>query len=202
MRIGLYGGTFDPVHRGHVHAAQSAAEALNLDQVRMVLAARPRHREAPQASIEHRWQMLSLACAETTNLVADDCEIRRAGPSYAVDTLADYRRRYPASQLFWIAGEDSFASLTQWHQWQRIIKMCQFVILSRPLGAQPPVHKQCHRELSMARVIPLTLPMLELSATQLRQALAQGDDATDGLAGPVHDYIVRCQLYHTTENTV
>ena len=95
MRIGLYGGTFDPVHLGHVHAALAVQEALQLDHVRMVLSARPGHREQPNTANVHRWEMLKLACDEHPTLRADDSEIQRPGVSYAIDTLRQIRANDP-----------------------------------------------------------------------------------------------------------
>ena len=104
MRIGLYGGTFDPVHLGHTHAALAVKHDLQLDHVRMVLYPRPGHRDQPHTANTHRWKMLKLACDGHSALVADDTELQRPGCSYAIDTLQHFRAQYPRSQLCWIMG--------------------------------------------------------------------------------------------------
>ena len=114
MRIGLYGGTFDPVHLGHIHAALAVKHDLQLDHVRMVLSARPGHRDQPNTANTHRWKMLKLACDEHSALVADDTELQRPGYSYAIDTLQHFRARYPREQLCWIMGMDSYLTLPTW----------------------------------------------------------------------------------------
>ena len=132
MRIGLYGGTFDPVHLGHIHAALAVKHDLQLDHVRMVLSARPGHRDQPNTANTHRWKMLKLACDEHSALVADDTELERPGCSYAIDTLRHFRARYPRSQLCWIMGMDSYLTLPTWRNWQTLAEFAHLIVVQRP----------------------------------------------------------------------
>ena len=109
--ICLFGGTFDPVHNGHLHAAETVVAALGVDEIRLVLSARPSHKDRTGASLEHRWAMLQLACADRPQLVPDDREIRRQRPSYTVETLEAVRAEAPDEDLAWVIGSDAFALL-------------------------------------------------------------------------------------------
>ena len=131
--IGFLGGTFDPIHNGHLHAATSAAAALDLERVNLVLAARPKHRAQPFASIEHRWAMLELAVAGNERLRADDREIRRGTATYTVETLEEVRVRYGAEMpLVWLLGWDAYRGLPTWHRWRELARLAHLAVLQRP----------------------------------------------------------------------
>ena len=130
MLVGLYGGTFDPVHVGHTHAALAVKDALQLEQVRMVLAARPGHRGAPHSEAGHRWAMLCLACEQHAGLVADNTELLRAGHSYTVATVAAVRAADPTAVPCWILGQDAFATLPTWHRWRELLNYCNLVVVA------------------------------------------------------------------------
>lgn len=211
-----YGGTFDPVHAGHIHAALTVCAELRLSHVQMVLSARPPHRRAPFASVASRWQMLRLACAEHPQLVANPLEMQRDAPSYTIETVASLRAQAPAGVVNWIVGSDSFATLTQWHRWREIPDLCNLIVLSRP--GQPVVYGDEVRDLLARRsvshlrtdrsgqIVQLAAAMLRVSATEIRQhialAMVQHHDAGnttrqlhDLLPAPVSDYIMQHQLY-------
>ena len=130
--IALYGGTFDPVHNGHLHAAKMVCDLLDLAELRLVLSARPSHRSDTGASISERFAMLRLACADDDRLIADDQEIHRDGPSYTVDTLEAFRASYPAEPLCWVIGWDAYRLLTSWHRWRRVAELANLVVVQRP----------------------------------------------------------------------
>lgn len=210
--IGLYGGTFDPVHVGHLHAASTVKRALDLTEVRLVLAARPGHRGAPAGEAAHRWQMLCLACAEQSGLVADDMELKRPGHSYTIDTVTAIRRQESDAVPCWILGQDAFATLPIWHRWQELLDVCNLVVIERPgdVRAEPPAVRQLcadHevREFEPARIgqiYRLRAAMLEVSATQIRRKIAAGESVEDLLAPPVYTYIRQHSLYQNTENAI
>ena len=212
MLVGMYGGTFDPVHIGHIHAALSVQKALRLQQVRLVLAARPGHRGEPDSAIAHRWQMLCLACAEHATLVPDDVELQRAGKSYTIDTVAQLRANNPAAVPCWIMGQDAFATLPTWYRWQALLSLCNLIIVTRPgdVRAEPAeVTALCenHEVMKLQRdkigqILRLDLPMLEVSATQIRALVAAGEPVEHLLADPVYTYIRQHRLYVDTENTI
>ena len=210
--IGLYGGTFDPVHVGHLHAALTVKRALDLSEVRMVLAARPGHRGAPAGHADHRWRMLCLACAEQPGLVADDVELRRPGHSYTIDTLSAIRRQEPDAVPCWILGQDAFATLPIWHRWQELLNACNLIVIERPgdVRAEPsPVRQLCadhevneFNPSQIGQIYRLGEPMLEVSATQIRQKIAAGEPVENLLAPPVYTYIKQHRLYQNTENAI
>lgn len=212
MLIGLYGGTFDPIHLGHIHAALAAQVALNLHEVRMVLAARPGHRGQPATDVSHRWEMLCLACAQHKGLVADNVEIGRQGVSYTVDTVADLRAADPNIVPCWILGQDAFATLPIWHRWQALLSYCNLVVVARPgdVREEPAEVSALCAEHEVEQLNPCTIgqiyrldePMKEISATQIRRKIAAGESVEHLLADPVYTYIRQHKLYVNTENSI
>ena len=139
MKLGIYGGSFDPVHLGHLLVAQSAVEELELDRLFFVPTAqspfKPATKPAPAAV---RLQLLRLALAGTSNCEVDDQEIRRGGVSYTVDTLRDYAKRSPSAQIFYLIGADNAAKLNEWREPAELAKLAEFVAVPRP-GGTPAV---------------------------------------------------------------
>ena len=205
MVIGLYGGTFDPVHCGHVHAAERVRKFLGLDTVRLVLNAQPVHKSSGCTMTTHRWSMLEAACANNPGLVADDVEVRRGGRSYTADTLSMLRSEFPHSVLCWIVGEDSFATLTSWHRWEKVLEDCNLVVIPRPgqdVRFSAEITALCHKHdnavFDMTRngqIMRINLPMREVSSTEIRQRIAIGRDITELVDSDVERYIHRNQLY-------
>ena len=134
--IGILGGTFDPVHYGHLRAAVEVREMLGLSEVRMLPAARPPHRETPAAAPEHRFEMLRLATAAEEFLLPDDSEMRREGPSWMVDTLSGFRARCGAQPLVLIIGQDAANGLDGWREWRRLFELAHIAVMCRP-GSAP-----------------------------------------------------------------
>jgi nicotinate-nucleotide adenylyltransferase len=138
MNVGILGGTFDPIHLGHLEAAAAAQRALSLDRVLLLPSRTPPHRNSePRASVFHRFAMAALAAAERGFLVSD-LELRRDGPSYTALTLeALHRDGYAPSQLFFITGSDAFADVATWYDYPRILQLANFVVVSRPGAPRP-----------------------------------------------------------------
>jgi nicotinate-nucleotide adenylyltransferase len=138
MKLGLFGGSFDPVHLGHLLVAQAAMEELGLDRLFFVPAAqspfKPEHKPAPAAV---RLQLLRLALAGKSNCGVDEQEIRRGGISYTVDTLRSYAEKFPAANLFYLIGADNAAKLNEWREPRELAKLAEFVAIPRPGGAPP-----------------------------------------------------------------
>lgn len=189
--IGLYGGTFDPVHYGHLRTALEVKEAVGLDEIRFIPCREPPHRQAPAASPAQRCKMLELALAQNEpGWVIDSRELRRAGPSYMVDTLASLRAELGHTPLCLIVGLDAFRGLCSWHQWPRLFELAHFIVMHRP-GVEPdlPDHlaaevetrrvsdpRQLERS-EAGRVFYVDVVQLDISATQIRQALGTGKSA-------------------------
>jgi nicotinate-nucleotide adenylyltransferase len=215
--ICLFGGTFDPVHRGHVHAARTVCDHLNLARIRLLLSARPGHRETPGAPVEHRWRMLELACAEDPRLQADDTEIRRAArqgrPSYTVETLEELRAGAPDAVFAWVVGSDAYRGIESWHRWRELLTLTNLVVLRRPGGPLelPDSVAQLTRERRLTGppetpaggVLILDAAMQDVSATWIRRALAgngpphtpDGRAVADLLPSAVYTYITEYHLY-------
>lgn len=207
-RIGLLGGTFNPVHIGHLRAALEVAEFMALDELRLIPSARPPHREAPQATAEQRLAMVRLAVASEPRLTVDDRELKRDKPSFTYDTLESVRAELAAGdQLFLLLGWDAFCGLPSWHRWQELLEHCHILVLQRPdADSEPP---EALRDLLAARSEndPLSLAgpggqisfiwqtPLAVSATQVRQLLAQGRSVRYLVPDAVLAYIQAQGLY-------
>jgi nicotinate-nucleotide adenylyltransferase len=136
MKIGLYGGSFDPVHLGHLLVAQAAVEELGLDKLFFIPAAQsPFKPENQPAAAAARLQLLRLALAGKSNCEIDEQEIRRGGVSYTLDTLRDYAKRFPGAEIFYLIGADHAAKLNEWREPAELAKLAEFVAVPRPGGA-------------------------------------------------------------------
>ena len=212
--ICLFGGTFDPVHLGHLHAARAVCEALPVPADRVVLSTRPGHRDEPGASTSHRWRMLELACAGDARLQPDDLEVRRAKrlgrSSYTVETLEAVRAADPEAVIVWVVGRDAYAGLMTWHRWRDLFALANLLVLDRP-GVSPPLPPELDRETRERRlsgvpespaggVLLLPAPMQDVSATRIRRALRGADGLQPGIAADllpaaVYTYIKEHHLY-------
>jgi nicotinate-nucleotide adenylyltransferase len=208
QRIGILGGTFDPIHFGHLRAAVEVAETLQLDELKLIPSARPPHRDTPQVSAAQRLAMVRAATAGVSGLSVDDRELLRETPSWTIDTLESLRRELPApTQLFLLLGWDAFCGLPEWQRWEELLNHCHLVVLQRPdADAEAP---EVLRDLIAARSVtgPQLLDgpsgkiafvwqtPLAISATQIRQLLASGRSARFLLPDSVLSYIHAHRLY-------
>jgi len=193
MRIGLLGGSFDPVHIAHVKLAQTALNALNLDQVQLIPAGQPWQRPALGASPEHRLNMLKLATRDLTSIVVNPIEIYRTGPTYTIDTIEalDLDHDY-----FWILGSDQLENFCTWKRWADIAEHVQLAVAQRP-GSSLHAPEALAHFLSLRNHKLLVIPFepLEISATTVRQRLVQQQSARDLLPEVVEQYIHEHGLY-------
>ena len=187
VRIGVFGGSFDPVHSAHLIVAESAARQLNLDHVRFVPAAvQPFKPDGHQTVTAHRVEMLRRAVRGNPLFVLDLREIERGGISYMVDTLADLRADFPTDELFLLVGADVAHGLPRWKDVQRIGELAEIVAMSRA-GARPPASPDITRT--------IVVPAVDVSATAVRQAVADRK-LTPGLVPPaVAEYIRAHKIY-------
>lgn len=203
--IGIFGGTFDPVHYGHLRPAQEIMSALLLQKLFLVPASTPPHRQAPVARAEQRLQMVRLAVTDFQDLTVDDCEIRRGGISYTVDTLQYYRQQYPQTPLCLLMGSDAFSSLETWHQWQRIPTLAHLVVMQRPYQQQDAIPQWSEACLvsdvnelsatSAGKVYLHAVTPQDISATAIRQAISRHEDVAQMMPAPVLQYIQQHHLY-------
>lgn len=210
-RIGVLGGTFDPVHIGHLRGALEVAESLALDELRLTPSARPPHRDKPQVSAKDRLAMVKCAVAGVAPLVVDARELQRDKPSYTIDTLELMRAELAVSdQVFLLLGWDAFCGLPTWHRWEELLQHCHILVLQRPdADSEPP---DALRNLLAARSVsdPLALKgpsgqiafvwqtPLAVSATQIRQLLASGKSVRFLVPDAVLAYIDAHGLYRAS----
>ncbi len=198
MKIGVLGGTFDPVHRGHIAMARVAREALGLDRVLLVPAGRPMSvKNALLTGARHRLAMLRLAAVGAPELEVSTVETDRSGPSYTADTLAALRQEYgEEAEIYFILGDDCLAHLPTWHEPQRLIKLGRLAAVPRP-GYPRPDLKALEANLPgiSARVTLLPGPHMDISATDIRARAARGEPLGDLVPEDVATYIKMQKLY-------
>lgn len=207
--IGILGGTFDPIHYGHLRTALDVQQALSLDEVRFIPCGEPPHRNKPLADPLQRLSMVRAAIAGQEKFTVDDREIRRNGPSYMVDTLASLKQDFKDESLCLIIGTDAFNSLDQWYQWQRIFDLSNIVVMRRPAGeGQSGLNKRVYKQVKH-RVVDkdeltkkqnggicfVSVTQLDISATVIRQLWHQGNDIQFFLPDSVLRLIQQQNIY-------
>jgi nicotinate-nucleotide adenylyltransferase len=198
LRVGLLGGTFDPIHRGHLEAASAARRALSLDRVLLLPSRTPPHRSSePRASAFHRFAMAAIGAAEY-DMAVSDLELRRDGPSYTALTLeALHTEGLSPAQLYFITGSDAFAEVSTWYDYPRILSLANFVVVSRP-GSPAPASVIPDLQPPTAgatRVLSVEADTPNVSSTDIRRRIAAGE-SIDGLVPPgVAGHIRRHRLY-------
>jgi len=210
--IGILGGTFDPVHCGHLRLALEIRERLSLDSVRLLPAANPRLRETPRASASQRLDFLAAAVDDEPGLELDGRELERDGPTYTVETLASFRREFPEQPLVFILGMDSFRSLDRWHRWQDLPALAHLVVAHRPGGSLPgpgPItdllaRRRCDdvailQAESAGRIMICEPPLLEISATRVRSLVAEGRSIRFLVPDKVIELMNRSRCYENAE---
>jgi nicotinate-nucleotide adenylyltransferase len=168
-RIGLFGGSFDPVHNAHLALAQSALGALRLDELRWIPAGQAYQKARPLSDATHRAAMVALAIRDEPRFVLDTSELNRAGPSYTLDTVRAAQAGQGDAEWFLIIGADQYAGLHTWKDWPELLARVTLAVANRP-GAAPPVDAAVLR--APHRVVPL--PMLDISSTEVRARVAAG----------------------------
>lgn len=213
--VGVFGGTFDPVHYGHLRSALELVERLQLEQLRLMPSARPPHRTPPRCSAAHRAAMVTLAVAGEPRLACDTRELSREGSSYTIDSLIELRAELGAHQgLCMVLGCDVVLDITQWHRWRELLDFAHIVVIARP-GWQLPRTGEVAQWLAARRVQDLRrlrqqpagsiaieeLRPLAISSTEIRELLAAGRSVRYLLPQTVLDYIQTHELYgHTQED--
>ena len=194
-RIGVFGGAFDPPHLAHVALVRSAIDALQLDEVRVLPTGQPWHRLGSLTDASHRLAMTRLAFAGVPQVVVDDREIRRAGPSYTVDTLTEMAREQPA-QWYLLIGDDQRRSLPAWHRIDEIARLAIICAAARDLQvAAWHTGEPDATTVPGPQIQPLPMPLMPISATDIRERLSR-QTGVDGLVSPaVERYIHEHHLY-------
>lgn len=199
-RIGIFGGTFNPVHIGHLIAAQDAIEAMGLAKVLFVPCNMPAHKTAARlVSAEHRVAMLEKAIEDNPDFELCDLEILQGGVNYSIDTVRRLREIYPGRELFFIVGSDSLADIHRWKDIQELVRLCRFLVLTRPGYAPPPLPRGASRpEDAVARAIlenTAAMHQVDISSTDIRHRLAEGMSIRYLVPPGVEMYIAEHNLY-------
>lgn len=187
--LGIFGGTFDPIHFGHLRTAFELLDVLGLAEMRFVPAGSPPHRDTPLADARLRLSLVEAAIADQPGFVIDDREVRRAGPSYAVLTLRELRAEFPARPLCLVVGMDAFLGLPQWHEWRELFELAHVIVAHRPgwnapatgplgdlLAARGTDRVADLHGSPAGRIYIHAVTQLEISSTELRTLLAAGQD--------------------------
>ncbi len=196
LRLGIFGGAFDPPHLGHCALAQAALQALGLNQLHLVPTGHAWHKSRPLSAPEHRLAMVKLAFANLPGVQVDPREIQRAGPSYTADTLREFHAQWPDAQLFLIVGEDQACALPTWHDWQTVLRLAVVAVARRADQAHeaprftPPAA-------FAARFRWLNMPSMPISATRIRAAVSSHQALSALVPESVAHYMDHHHLYQT-----
>ena len=200
-RIGVFGGAFDPPHRAHVALAQAAVAQLGLAELRIFPTGQAWHKARPLSSAADRLAMAELAFAALPNVTVDAREIRRAGPTYTLDTLRELQGERPGTQLVLLIGADQAAALRSWHGWEEILSSAIVAIANRADSAGDTVRFDPQRLAPLppaSRFEALDLPLMDVSATDIRSRAARGADISGLVPPAVARYIDQHHLYAST----
>lgn len=211
--MGIFGGTFDPVHYGHLRTAFEMLQALSFGEVRFMPCGSPPHRDEPIAPPELRLEMVRLATEGQRGFVVDDRELRRDGPSYSVDTLSALRGEFPLRPIALIIGMDAFLGLPKWYHWREILQLAHIVVAHRPGWRAPDVgplgellaDRGTHRvadlhEAKAGHIYIHDVTQLEISSTEIRALVAVGRDPRFLMPDPVRKLIAESGCYDTPED--
>lgn len=206
--IGILGGTFDPVHNGHVQIALDIHQALGLQETRLIPCRIPPHRDMPLASAAQRLAMLELVANDHIELSVDTRELEREGPSWMVDTLASLRNEFGESPLCLILGADAFNKIDSWHEWQKLISLAHIVIADRPdcvlvqsgaveefLNQHSTDNKQDLLKQAAGYIYCCPVTQVDVSSTELRVKIRSGDDVSNLVPEKVWVYIQKQAIY-------
>ena len=204
--IGIFGGTFDPVHKGHTEIIKNLFELIPLDKVIVIPNGIPPHRKASVSS-EERLRMVSSAFKGSENVVIDDREIQKKDPSYAISTLRELIEENPEHSLVWIMGSDAFAEIDSWYQWEDFIKMINIIVMVRP-NHEIPIESEAYKLLQKShtidkdslssgteKILLLKIRPIEISSTDIRNKIIKGSDVSEFLLEEVNELINKGNLY-------
>jgi nicotinate-nucleotide adenylyltransferase len=216
QKLGILGGTFNPIHYGHLAAAEEVRERLKLDRVLFIPSFHPPHKQEDDVpSAAHRMEMVRIATSENATFEPSDIEIKRGGKSYTIDTIEALKRAHPDADLYFITGVDSFLDIQTWSRWERLLSLCTFVVLSRPgyrfadllkidflrpagnqvleLDREQRVHVEIHA--GTFTVYLEMIPLYDISSTDIRRRVKEGRSIKYLLPEAVETYIINNKLY-------
>ena len=195
MRVGVLGGTFDPIHFGHLAAAEAAIACAELSKVLIMPSAQPPHRPGAIATAEQRLAMCRLAVDGRPHLEVSDVEVRHGGRSYTADTLVELKRLAPKEELFLILGWDAAALFSTWHEPSKVRSLASVVVIGRPGTQAPGADQLSAAGLDVERTVLCLRPTPDISGSALRRAIAAGETVAGQLPAAVERYIASHGLY-------
>jgi nicotinate-nucleotide adenylyltransferase len=211
--MGIFGGTFDPIHYGHLRSAFEMQQALDFGEIRFIPCGDPPHRGATFADAALRFRMVDVAISGQDGFVSDDRELRRDGPSYSIDTLIELRAEYPKRSLGLIVGMDAFLGLPKWHRWDEILDSAHIVVAHRPGWRAPDIgplgeliaERGTHRvedlhDTAHGRIHIHAVTQLEIASTEIRELVANGRDPRFLMPDAVRDVIEETGVYMSEMN--
>ncbi|MBY0446367.1 MAG: nicotinate-nucleotide adenylyltransferase [Burkholderiales bacterium] len=200
--LGIYGGTFNPVHFGHLIMARAFRDSFALPEVRLIPTGTPPHR-VPEVSALQRLEWLKAALIGEQDLIADNREVKKGSVSFTFDTLTELQQEQPHSLLVWLIGGDSFAHLPSWYKWQELLEMGHLVVVNRPGFDELPFEikrefakrhvEASPQALAQGKISVLALPLMSVSSTAVREKLARGEDVSD--LSPIATILRQSGLY-------
>lgn len=193
-RVGVYGGAFDPPHNAHLAVERAAVAQLGLDALHLLPTGEAWHKSRTLTAAEHRLAMARLAFADEPKAIVDDREILRDGPTYTIDTLRELLAEQPGAELFLVMGEDQALALTQWREWEEIVRVATLALAPRPDAGRHATLRQAGLPAN-ARIVRLALPSMAENATDIRRRSAAGEDISSLVPPGVAGYIARHHLY-------
>jgi nicotinate-nucleotide adenylyltransferase len=203
--IGILGGTFDPVHYGHLRSALEVKDIFGLTEVRLIPCAQPPHRQQPSATPWMRLEMLKLAIGSQAGLIVDDRELKRDGASYMIDTLSSLRQDFITEPLLLFIGSDAFNQLTKWHEWQHLFDFSHIIVMTRPgyeiqqlddlFNTRLTKNRSELMQNSSGKLYFQQVSQLDISATAIRNMIAEQQNPGFLLPDIVIAYIRQHQLY-------
>ena len=194
-RIGVYGGSFDPIHIGHLRSALEVSQAQELDELRFLPSGNPPHRARAQVANEHRLKMLQLAVDDAPGIGIDDRELGRKSTSYSIDTLETIQAENPQADLTLIIGMDQFNAFDTWHRWQELLQRVELAVMERPGETLSGSAYQLMASSLQKRISIVSVTQLEISSSRIRKDLQAGLDIRFLVPYAVRDYILSQDLY-------
>ena len=202
----LFGGTFDPIHNGHLNTVLSVVQSCELEQVCFIPAGVPVHRTPPHATAEQRYHMVDLAVKAFPRLCVEDIELKRESASFTYDTVCALKKEHPERQYCFIIGIDALVNLENWYRWKDLLECMHFIVMARPGWRRPkPLpfwwqealtpYIEVLRNTMAGHILEVMIEPCLISATQIRQSIASGNDASQWVPAPVWDYICKHNLY-------
>ncbi|MEP7703293.1 nicotinate-nucleotide adenylyltransferase [Paraglaciecola sp. 25GB23A] len=216
--IGLFGGTFDPIHNGHIYPVIAAAKLANIDSVALMPNYIPAHKNAAQSTSQQRLAMIKLVCDEYPLFYPEPWEIEQSKVSYSVETLLAFRQRHPHSPICFFIGSDSLYSLPKWHRWQELLGLCHFIVCQREHQTPPKAEENnqiiMQRILAKHQITQVALlqqklagyiylaktPEINVSSSQIRALLVKGQNPQGLLPSAIYRYIEQFKLYQQSTN--